>query len=285
MLLTRPPSTSSIPTPFVPDARKSGSSSLRTHYLLGQRPRWFGGSFTPGQRRPDRRRGERGDSGPRGPEFGRGPERTGERPGTLPWPDPAIAANHLEQGILLLEELVSEYPLVSDYDYLLSICLLERSRSPDIDEEEQSDDLIGAVVILEGLVSRFPDEPEYLYQLSEAYERRYFDWVRSREPAPWHRVAIDENRASVSVSEVEAALRSAIKLSNRVVALQPHVSAYAISNAMLHSRLAELLTAQNKLEEAEQHLRTAVRVHQDVARLAPKRLPSRRAERSGPNWA
>ncbi len=170
--------------------------------------------------------------------------------------------------------MTSEYPLVSDYDYLLAMCLLERSRSDDLDEAEQSDDLIGAVVLLEGLVGRSPDEPEYLYQLSEAYERRYFDWWRSsRAPDPWYRGGPREERSPVPILEVEKSLRTALALSNRVVALQPHVPGYSLSNAMIHSRLAEVLTNQEKLQEAEQHLRTAVRVHEDVTRRSPDATP------------
>jgi serine/threonine protein kinase len=157
---------------------------------------------------------------------------------------------HLQQATVLFADLVEKQPTVSLYRYWLALCYLETARqfprSPDTEEGREQ-----AITILTDLVEEHPDKPDYLFQLSEAYE------LSHRQAFPWWGFGArgsDGVSSPEELAQIERDLREALRVSDRLIKQQPHVPGYAVSNSYLLLQLVGILHAQQNFPEALEYL-------------------------------
>jgi tetratricopeptide (TPR) repeat protein len=210
-----------------------------------------------GQRVAERERdGERSrDRGPRG----RGRADRGDVDGRGGW---VFRDNYenLRKAVAILEPLIEAYPDVPEYRFLDALCHIElsdpRFLPPGASDEEHLNE---AIELLTVLVNEDADEPDYLYQLSEAYEQRYYRWRRNIRPlfmqeysqrgGPW-----DRPTDLTEIDAAEADLQKAVQLSNALMRQQPNVARYAESHQSLLFNLADVESVQGDTDEARRLL-------------------------------
>jgi len=207
----------------------------RTHYLLGR--------SGPADPMPPPRALVGGPFGKAGPPPGDGPPPEGpfERP-RLPGPfrppmrprGPADA-DALRTAVTILTSLRDSYPAAPAYRHLLACCLRELGPGVTSREKEQ------ALRLLEGLVEEYPDVPEYVRDLAEAYAD-----LDPRGPE------------GGGPRRTEAQLRKALTTAERLNALAPGEPGSVATLSQVRQRLADVLRVIGAGREAETLLRAAV---------------------------
>ena len=163
---------------------------------------------------------------------------------------------HLNKAVSILEDLVGQYPDVPVYRHLLACCYREmppdrpgRGRAPD------SESLDKATEILEQLVDDFPEVADYRYDLSKSYAMvQVYGPFRDRR----------------AVEAAEPRVRKALGLSEALLAEHPNVPDFAASNVHILLKLAEVLRATGKSDDAEAALRKAFTVQSSLAKRFPE---------------
>ncbi|MGD9857198.1 MAG: protein kinase [Planctomycetaceae bacterium] len=260
----------------------------RTHYLMGHRT--FGPGPGPGDGDGPPRIGERRGSPPDladsekpagrvreefGPRGGAPPRRRDEAdrppgPGGSGWRDEwdqrrRENREHLKQAAALFEELVHKHPSVLHYQYWLALSYLETAKqsldSPDVDVLRAD-----AIAILEALCRQHPENADYLYQLSEAYELSH---ARLGQGLGWGPPRIPNDAPPEKVAQVERDLIEALRVSDELIKRQPHVPAYARSNLVLLMHLVDVMLAQKKYGKALSYVERAYAAHLVMADRFP----------------
>ena len=191
----------------------------RSYYLRTRRddgPSRGPGFGSRGGKRGGSRRNEKGkqsrrsgETGQRGHDSGRDSEK-------------------IERAILLLEELVAEYQ-VPDYQQLLALCYAERHVHLRFDDRVQSDEVFAnAIRLQEGLVEKYPQNPDYRFTLSKIYT------TGLREIAP--------RSPEADMLEIEQRLVTALDLLEELHQDHSRVPDYLLSQHRIRGALAFLCT-------------------------------------------
>ncbi len=176
--------------------------------------------------------------------------------------DPAEREENLQKAIGLLERLVADHPTVPDYRHLLARCHREASfRWSDHRVTLSSETMDQAVKILRKLVDEHPDVPDYRYDLSQTY-------MIQGTLLPFSPEAADPNARQ----RCRTTLEKALAISEELVAEQPNVPDYAVSQVHIRLRLAGLLW-QSDPAGAEAHLRKALDLQSVLVRRFPGTSP------------
>jgi tetratricopeptide (TPR) repeat protein len=173
----------------------------------------------------------------------------------------AAARGGNEQAIALLESLVSAYPGSADYAYDLSeaYARMHIPRPPVApDLETQIDERLGkALALLEGLVTKHPEAPEFLAFEARVYHKRGSFY---QQVGHW--------------PEAEHSFRSAIACQQRLLAqfpdVQPYIAwmtAYRFSLADALFRQDQPTAARTEIEETIAALRTQLEQNPDLNSL------------------
>jgi tetratricopeptide (TPR) repeat protein len=277
----------------------------RTHYLMGKRSFSLGGfpGFSPGGRRrptggsPTEGRSEMAaaPTDPRPPRDGErlgeesrsgggrrgGPGPGGERSSGRPGPGRSSEneREHLQTAVDLLNGLVSEFPDVAKYHFLMAQCHLEFTHGFRENRELAAGHRLAAIDILETLIQMMPDNPDYLHQLGVAYERRYVEWnpliwiPRSLQPLLLDASAESSDRDGTSLpsaADVEQDMLLSVMYSGELIRKQPRVPASMMSHILGLSRLADVQAYQHKDIQAEQSLREALRLLDEAVTRFPE---------------
>ena len=219
----------------------------RTLLALGQRqsrPRspGRGPSGGPGERGPgERGPGKGGPPGAKGPPGFRGPpggpggfggpeSAPPPKPGSEPEgpAETALRISRLKGAIAILQPLQVEQPKNTQVRFLLACCYRQQGIDADLsDDATIQTNYKFATTLLEQLVKENPEQPDYLFELSEThadFSPREFAGNRSQE-------SLDR-------------LTEALRLSDQLIAAHPQVPRYAASNIrMLHRRSMGLLNS------------------------------------------
>jgi len=243
-------------------AVEASSASDQTRYELARTCYYLGRRGFPGTRPgpPGPMRGEgRGPRSGRGaakgfhPGFGRsGPRMYG--PGSGHRGD----TQYLVRAIELLTELDERHPTVPDYRHLMALCLRESSTGL------HSEQLTGAIEMLEEICHDFPNHVDYRFDLCETYAR-----VEPRWPFP----------AAEDSSIAEDRLGKALEIADELAKKYPNEPAYMASQARINLQLAGSLLHKARLEgdqgkealvaDAEKHNRAALAIQSSLAQGYP----------------
>ncbi|MEM7558064.1 MAG: serine/threonine-protein kinase, partial [Planctomycetota bacterium] len=152
----------------------------------------------------------------------------------------SLASN--QQAINTFEELVTNHPLDSLYQYDLSnqISSLAIALWKNRDYPAALDNGLRAMRLREQLAQRFPEKIKYITRLGRIYQNvsLYYGNVENE-------------------GESENYARKAVEVSERVVELQPGSVRYRSDLSRTRSHLANLLVDQERLDEAETLIKTS----------------------------
>jgi tetratricopeptide (TPR) repeat protein len=239
-----------------------------------------------GRRPPDQGAGpaERGPGHPPPDSARRPPPRRRPPPGSRPPGPPDIGARHhppgsdpdrmivdeglsrleatperrhyVDSAIEILEELLREHPSEAKYRHLLARCY--RDSPPDVlSAEGPFLRLNKATRILEALVEEYPGVAGYRFDLIESYAApQLCGPLLTPEICP----------------VVEERLRTALELSEELVAEHPNIPAYEASRVQIYLKLADVLHRTDRPAEAESNLRTGLDVQLSLVKAFPKAL-------------
>lgn len=236
----------------------------RTHYFLGR-----GGpsDAAPGRGRQDERPkpprpDRRGPPAPPPPEDAGPlpPEETGPPPDDAgpPGSDRARRDNeeHLRQAIQILEHLIEEHPSAADYRHLLACCYRDLPVTPPEPSQKPTfDSADKAIEILRQLVADFPDVPDYRLDLSKTYAKLHLR---------------DGRFTAERETVIEDRLRQSLKISEKLIAENPHVPEYTAAHVHSLYTLTEVLRHARRPDEAETTLRKALAVQSSLAAQFPQ---------------
>ena len=244
---------------------------LARTYYLDRKYRTQPAAGPPSNRPPKEGAGRR-PRADRPPESGRhkqnGPVETGRRKPDEVWEssprkqkDSSDAGrreqdeSNLQKAVVLLEQLVAQYPFIPDYRHLLARCY----RDLESDGAAQKDGLtIGTsrtTKLLEDLVAEFPDAPDYRSDLSKTY------------------AMLDTHGQALTDEQLPAAekrVRKALQISEALVAEHPKVSDYVTVQVQICRKLGGILQRDHRLDEAEQILRKAVALQASLVTRFPE---------------
>ena len=111
-----------------------------------------------------------------------------------------------------------------------------------------------AIQILEGLVKAFPSDPDYAYDLSEAYARIHIP----RPPIP-----ADTQRT------IEDRFGKALALLDKLVAEHPDIPDFRAAEARLQDKLGSFYRQMERWSEAEQNFRKAIALQSPLVKQFP----------------
>jgi tetratricopeptide (TPR) repeat protein len=134
-------------------------------------------------------------------------------------------------------------PSNPDYRHLHALCYRALPPGPE-DRTAAGKALERATEILSGLVRDYPQNPDYRFDLCEAWAMADRDPRMTRDVSPG----------------VEERLKKAMSISEELVAEYPGVPEYLASQAHIHHKLGELSRRMRRLDDAEQSDRKAVAV-------------------------
>jgi tetratricopeptide (TPR) repeat protein len=198
-----------------------------------------------------------------------GPPRPG-RPGEPP-PGPPGKRNgeHGQRAVVLLEQLVREFPTVPEYRHLLACCYRDvpperfgRGQPPPSSNRDR------AVELLRQLVAEFPKVPDYLFDLCETLGRPRPPeppGTRPGEPRPSGR-----GEGPIPEQQFRERLEQAIALSAKLVTDYPNIPDYASAHARYLEQYGVTLFLLASSDAAEKQLREAVAVQSRVVKRYPE---------------
>lgn len=220
---------------------------LRVHRFDGPVSSQGPGFGSPNGKRGGSRRDGKGGSSPPPGEGGRPGE--GPRPGSNFRHDGDFGrdAENIERAIALLEELTAGYK-VPDYQQLLALCYAERPRILRFEDRDKSDQAITkAISLLEDLVARYPQNPDYRFTLSTVYTTGLYRFG----PPP----SEDE------LANIETRALTASKLLDELHRDHPGVPDYVQSQLGVRRGLAMLFSRAGRFDDAEVHFQEAIRLY------------------------
>lgn len=248
----------------------------RTLYTMSRGP----GALAAAPMERERGRRPRGEWGQRPPA-----REPGNRPGAPTTQRGSFFAARralLEEAVAILEPLVASAPTVTQYRYLLALCLRDMPPAGGGRRQPEAPELQRAVTLLEQLVAEHPAVPDYRCDLAEAYARQdrgpdaheklqravtlMEALHRERPTVPDYttalaqillRVARAEERAG-NRAAARAALERATTLACELCTQLPTVNSYALAAAFYESALARLEQEDGQLPAAEAHLQQAL---------------------------
>ncbi|HRX77761.1 MAG TPA: tetratricopeptide repeat protein, partial [Pirellulaceae bacterium] len=186
-----------------------------------------GGARRDGKNEPSKRQGDGGRSGD---NFWRG--------------EFARDSETIERAVALLEELTDEFQ-VPDYQQLLALCYAERHRHLRFVDRTQSEESIAkAIGLLEDLVARYPQNPDYRFTLSTVYVKGLRDF--------WTRPSAEE------LADIEARATTALELLHELHRDHPGVPEYVMSELEVRRSLANRLRDAGRFEDARPHFKAAI---------------------------
>lgn len=181
--------------------------------------------------------------------------------------DNELAIQNLRNCISILDELLGEKPDSPQLRYLRALALREMGK-PSIFKLEPESERAKAANVLKELVSEFPSNPDFQFELSQTY--RDIDAHR-----------IGQNDASDAITQ----LHEARTLSESLVKQHDQVAIYRINLAHIYANLGMLYEDLRKHKDAEQYTRKAINAHRYVADHFPGLEASSRSLLAGPSFA
>ncbi len=179
---------------------------------------------------------------------------------------------HLTQAIEILTELTAASPQTPAYRHLLAQCLRQRRPGPGgpLRPGQRRGDLDRSIELLEGLVEEFPDEPQYLLDLCQAYAA-----PPPARPGPF--AASDPS----SLRRGEGPLRppprddadrleAAVQRMEKLTRERPGIPAYTFALAQLYAGLSRQDREQSLPGRAMQNLRRAVELQAGLIEKFPE---------------
>ena len=175
-------------------------------------------------------------------------------PRTSPAQVPEGERESLNTAVTLLTALAAQPPANPEYQHLLALCYLEgatvgvggRPASRKGDER--------AIEILKGLVRAFPGNPDYAYDLSEAYARIHL---------PQPPIAQAERRT------IEERFNKALTLVERLSAAHPDVPDFLAAEARMRHRIGSFQRQMERWGDAVQSFRQAVALQAPLVERFP----------------
>lgn len=227
---------------------------LRVHRFSGPVPSQGPGFGGPnGKRGGSRRDGKGGPPSPPGDAARSGEgSRSGSGSGSnfRHYGDFGRDAENIARAIALLEELTAEYK-VPDYQQLLALCYAERPRTLRFEDRDKSDQAISkAISLLEDLVTRYPQNPDYRFTLSTVYTTGLYRF--------WTPPSEDE------LANIETRALTASKLLDDLHRDHPGVPDYVQSQLGVRSGLAMLFSRAGRFEDAQLHYQDAIRMYDSL---------------------
>ena len=176
--------------------------------------------------------------------------RNGDRPAQIPNPQ----RDSLAKAVALLNALPASPAANPEYQHLLALCYLEGAAVGEARGREARGGDERAIQILEGLVQAFPSDPDYAYDLSEAYARIHIP----RPPIP-----ADTQRT------IEDRFGKALALLDKLVAEHPDIPDFRAAEARLQDKLGSFYRQMERWSEAEQNFRKAIALQSPLVKQFP----------------
>lgn len=160
---------------------------------------------------------------------------------------------YLERALDLLRQLKEGAPYRPETDLLMAKCLVaERNSSPQ-EVATYSTNEMQAIAILESLIDRFPENPDYQYELGSLYERsaKYESWRLGRRKA-----------TQEELDGIEDRLRKGLEATEYLEIQHPNIPQYYFLKKLLHEYLGDLLRRHDRYAEAEGEFEHAIQMQQ-----------------------
>lgn len=159
-------------------------------------------------------------------------------------------AEKIRRAVELLEDLNAEFQ-VPDYQQLLALCYSERHSHLRFQNPDQSAEAIAkSISLLEDLVARYPQNPDYRFTLSTVYVKRLREF--------WTRPTAEE------LADIKTRATTALALLQELHRDHPGVPEYALSELEVHRSLASRLHAAGRHQEAELHFLAAIQLYDSL---------------------
>ena len=175
-----------------------------------------------------------------------------------PLQTPAENRDRLAMAVSLLNTLLAAFTDHPDYRHLLALCYLEGAVVKDSRPGQGKPGAERAIEILERLVQQHPNDPDFAYDLSEAY-------ARIQIPRP--PVAEERQRT------IESRFGKALGLLETLVARHPDIPDFPAAQARIHDKLGAYHRQLDRWGEAEKDFRTAISIQAPLLRRFPDTLP------------
>jgi serine/threonine protein kinase len=213
----------------------------RTHNLLGTATR-FEGRGPPDGQRPESRPERSGDTGRRG---------GGRRP---PSPDASPSRAHHEQALAIVDQLLEREPGNPEFRLAKAqtIRLLARGLLRGQDRTRAHEMIDTAIEILQGLARDYPDADHHRYELAETYT-----------------ITESRLRSTSNLEQIIERCDRAREIGVALCAKHPTIPDYRASLAYTLGKLGGALLAKGEEKLAEQHLRDAIRLQQELVEQFP----------------
>ena len=160
----------------------------------------------------------------------------------------------LAKAVTLLKGLSSSPAANPEYQHLLALCYSEGAAVGEARGREARSGDERAIQILEGLVQAYPSDPDYAYDLSEAYSRIHIP----RPPIPTETQRTIEDRFG-----------KALNLLETLVAEHPDIPDFRASEARTHDKLGSFYRQMERWSEADQNFRKAIALQSPLVKQFP----------------
>ena len=179
---------------------------------------------------------------------------------------------YLKKAIEILNRLAEKNPKTAEYRFLLARCYREAyfGRPNSTDADLNRENMEKAIRLLKTLVEEHPEVSDYRFELGEAYATAdsRLPFTRRDEEMQTKNKASDEKTAL----RIRRNLEKASSILELLVAENPNVPDYAVSEAFVHLRMSRELF-ENDPKESEALLRKTLDLQSSLARRYPTTYP------------
>jgi tetratricopeptide (TPR) repeat protein len=161
---------------------------------------------------------------------------------------------NLAKAVFLLNAMPTAPDVNPEYQHLLALCLLEGAAVGEARNREAKGGAERAMEILEGLVQAYPSDPDYAFDLSEAYAR-----IQIRRPP----IPPDAQR------EIEERFSKSLALLEKLVTEHPDIPDFLAAKARAYDKLGAFHRQMERWAEAEQNFRNAIAIQANLVKQFP----------------
>ena len=162
--------------------------------------------------------------------------------------------DNLAKAVVLLNAMPTAPDANPEYQHLLALCYLEGAAAGETRSREAKGGAERAMEILESLVQAYPNDPDYAFDLSEAYARIQIP----RPPIPPETQRMIEDRFGKSLALLE-----------KLVTEHPDIPDFLAAEARMHDKLGAFHRQMERWSEAEQNFRKAIAIQSALVKQFP----------------
>lgn len=172
----------------------------------------------------------------------------------------ATRNSNLDRALRLLCSLKQRNSDRAEYDLLLARCYVAKSDRGRTATNSIGETQAQAIQILEALIQRYPENPDYRYELGHLYRtiERYLKFEHHR------------SRKLEDLLESETRLRKALDVTGDLEVEHPNIPKHYLLKKELHEYMGIVLSKQHKLPEAISHYEQSIKMQRLLVRKSER---------------